>query len=279
MWLQGGPGASSLLGLLYEHGALRFEEGAPAGAEPEDNPLAWNLKANVVYIDQPFGTGFSYAEDEADLVTDLKQMAAHLRSALLDLVANKQPWLNGKPLWLSGESYAGKYVPHLATAILGEPLAQLNLKGLLMGDPWTDPPHIVATYADYSKAHGLVGDAGYKALLANNTEFQSLVEAKNWSAATNKEHAMEAFVEATAGVNAYDVRRGPYDFGAATAYLNDPKTRAGLNLTDFEPRWALVSEAVSATLHDDIAKPAAHLMPALFDNPDLIKVIYTVRAP
>ena len=73
--------------------------------------------------------------------------------------------------------------------------------------------------------------------------------------------------------------RHAVDFGAATAYLNDPKTRAGLNLTDFEPRWALVSEAVSATLHDDIAKPAAHLMPALFDNPDLIKVIYTVRAP
>ena len=113
VWLQGGPGASSLLGQFFELGPHRLAEGSDGGgggAEPAPNPAAWNGRANLVFIDQPFGTGFSYADDApAGLVTSMPQMAQKLRLALVALAqaeADLAGFGGGRALWLTGESYA-----------------------------------------------------------------------------------------------------------------------------------------------------------------------------
>ena len=163
VWLQGGPGASSLLGLLYENGPFRLAEGADASnataSTPAANAFAWNERANLVYIDQPFGTGFSFADDDADLVTSMPEMAKWLRLALVELAAAQPRYASvttgaaggGRALWLSGESYAGKYIPYLATAIMAAPAGDalagaLTRGGLAIGDGWVDPQVIVGTY-------------------------------------------------------------------------------------------------------------------------------------
>ena len=62
IWLQGGPGGSSLFGLLEIHGPFqaRFDENGNVHAET--NPYAWTKEANVIYIDNPVGAGFSYSD-------------------------------------------------------------------------------------------------------------------------------------------------------------------------------------------------------------------------
>ena len=71
-WLNGGPGCSSFDGALMELGALRIQEdGRLALARPG---YAWNEYADVVYVDQPVGTGFSYVANEA-YATSLTQVA------------------------------------------------------------------------------------------------------------------------------------------------------------------------------------------------------------
>lgn len=57
MWMTGGPGCSSEVALFGENGPCSVNE---AGSATIPNKFSWNSKANVLYIDQPAGTGFSY---------------------------------------------------------------------------------------------------------------------------------------------------------------------------------------------------------------------------
>lgn len=58
LWTNGGPGGSSSVGLLMELGPCRVLD----ADGPKFHPESWNTKANIFFIDQPVGTGFSYAE-------------------------------------------------------------------------------------------------------------------------------------------------------------------------------------------------------------------------
>jgi len=70
LWLQGGPGASSLFGLFSENGPFRVTTAITASGTPSDGhptllklelaPVRWTTAAHMLYL-QPFGTGFSFA--------------------------------------------------------------------------------------------------------------------------------------------------------------------------------------------------------------------------
>ena len=65
IWLQGGPGCSSMLGLYTENGPFNFKYNKENIMDPfefEYNEFSWNNNANVMYVDQPLGTGFSFVE-------------------------------------------------------------------------------------------------------------------------------------------------------------------------------------------------------------------------
>lgn len=60
-WFNGGPGCSSMIGLFQENGPCHFVNGA---STPSNNTFSWNNFANMLYVDQPIGTGFSYGTDD-----------------------------------------------------------------------------------------------------------------------------------------------------------------------------------------------------------------------
>ena len=55
IWLTGGPGCSSELAVFVENGPMRLEKGVPV-----KNEISWNNNANLLYLDQPIGTGYSH---------------------------------------------------------------------------------------------------------------------------------------------------------------------------------------------------------------------------
>ena len=60
IWLQGGPGTSSMFGALKLHGAvLTTVDGDNNLTGVEANPNTWARRHNMLYIDNPVGAGHS----------------------------------------------------------------------------------------------------------------------------------------------------------------------------------------------------------------------------
>lgn len=107
LWLNGGPGCSSMIGLFQEHGPCHFVDGS---STPSLNQYSWNNVANMLYVDQPIGTGFSYGDDEA---TSTVSAAAYVWTFLQNFYA-AFPDYESRDFGLWTESYGGHYGPEFA---------------------------------------------------------------------------------------------------------------------------------------------------------------------
>jgi cathepsin A (carboxypeptidase C) len=113
VWFNGGPGCSSMLGFLQEHGPYSLADGALNFTQ---NDFSWNKQATVIYIESPAGVGFSYCPgDDCKVYNDNSTADDNLQAVLG--VLGKFPELQKNPLFISGESYAGIYVPMLVDRI------------------------------------------------------------------------------------------------------------------------------------------------------------------
>ena len=114
LWLNGGPGCSSLFALFAENGPLLLNESLSL----IPNPYSWNKHANVLYLDQPVGTGFSYLQNNiSGYATTDAEVAAGAYRALLDFFTNAFPLLASNAFYITGESFAGRYIPAIAATI------------------------------------------------------------------------------------------------------------------------------------------------------------------
>lgn len=106
----------------------------------------------MLFVDQPIGTGLSYARSKEEIPTNMDDLGKHFYNAMTQVFFEnsgciKQLSLQNVPLFIIGESYAGKYVPGIAEKILKmnaeSRTPKFNLKGIAMGDGFTDPGKIM----------------------------------------------------------------------------------------------------------------------------------------
>ncbi|KAF9437593.1 Cell death protease [Entomortierella beljakovae] len=151
-WHNGGPGCSSLEGLFEENGPYRSSDG---GHTWTMNPDSWHNAGHVVYIDQPFGTGFSTDKTTVpseDFIGDtMVQFYLSFFSAF--------PGMKDKNMYITGESYAGRYIPYMAKHVLDynvqNPSNSINLKAVAIGNAYVDTSvsNDVINYLPYLQAH------------------------------------------------------------------------------------------------------------------------------
>jgi cathepsin A (carboxypeptidase C) len=136
MWMTGGPGCSSEVALFGENGPCSVNE---AGNDTITNKYSWNSKANVLYIDQPAGTGFSYG---LGLDHDEDGVAADMYDFLQQFFKGHPQYQKSK-FFAVGESYAGHYIPAVTHAIwqgnVQKKGLHINLKGTGVGNGLVDP--------------------------------------------------------------------------------------------------------------------------------------------
>ena len=99
LWLTGGPGCSSELALFAENGPCTID-----GTTTKSNKYSWNSKANLLYVDQPSGTGFSYGGEVWD--HNEKDVAQDMYVFVTTFLHQYEKYRN-LPFFLFGESYAG----------------------------------------------------------------------------------------------------------------------------------------------------------------------------
>jgi serine carboxypeptidase-like clade I len=139
LWFNGGPGASSIIGLFHEFGPLLLSSSDPP--QLVLNPYRWTRFAHLLILESPVGVGYSYCSQQPCVNTD-RSTAVTAFAALLDWY-DRFPAYRHVDLYITGESYAGVYVPTLAYEIVQYNHAatasnRLPLVGIAVGDPCTD---------------------------------------------------------------------------------------------------------------------------------------------
>lgn len=158
LWLQGGPGASSLFGLFTENGPFYVDTDMKLIARE----FSWHNDHHLIYLDNPVGTGFSFS-DEAGYARNEVDVGINLHEALQQFFT-MFPNLRSHPFFVTGESYGGKYVPALGHRIHKVNAhvpsnEKINLQGLAIGNGLSDPQHQLK-YGDYLYQLGLIDGAG-----------------------------------------------------------------------------------------------------------------------
>jgi carboxypeptidase D len=130
IWLNGGPGCSSLEGFLQENGPFLWQYGT---FKPVKNPWTWVNLTNMVWVEQPVGTGFSQGTPTA---TSEEEAAAQFLGFFKNFIDTFG--LHKKKIYISGESYAGYYVPYIADAMFNKKdKTYYNVQSILIYDPST----------------------------------------------------------------------------------------------------------------------------------------------
>lgn len=152
MWVTGGPGCSSSLGLFMELGPCTVEDPTNLNGT-KVNPHSWNEKANLFFLDQPVGVGFSHSTHG--------QKSVNTEEAAVDVAAFVQIFFSsfgyeGREFYMTGESYGGRYLPLFASAVVDgnaelvkKGIEPINLQGVLIGNGMTDVYSMQDAYYTY----------------------------------------------------------------------------------------------------------------------------------
>jgi carboxypeptidase C (cathepsin A) len=191
LWLNGGPGSSSLIGLLTENGQIMTNDDSltnPIDGVPQVfyNKYGWTTKANMLYLESPKGVGFSFcdnAKSPSDCVNTDESTAQDAYEFLVNFFTSYSEYQTNK-FYITGESYAGIYIPMMMDQIAQNPLkANINLIGSAIGNGcWGNSvgtcafssPEAQRISSDFYYGHGMYSQTLRQEILTTCGEFETL---------------------------------------------------------------------------------------------------------
>eukprot|EP00927_Polykrikos_kofoidii_P069009 TRINITY_DN6439_c0_g1_i1.p1 TRINITY_DN6439_c0_g1~~TRINITY_DN6439_c0_g1_i1.p1 ORF type:complete len:505 (+),score=77.40 TRINITY_DN6439_c0_g1_i1:90-1517(+) len=290
LWLTGGPGCSSQLAALRENGPCNVL----TDGNITNNEYSWNTQANVIYVDQPSGTGFSTGtattHDEVGVSEKMYKFIQEFYKAL--------PQFKSNDFYIFGESYAGHYVPAVSHFIwqqgkLGTDF-KVPLKGIGIGNGLTDPEEQYRWYPEMAKDGGKSeGGTLKKGVITNFITQFAMQQAEKHCVkeinACNEGNQSSACTSAygfcnkglllpyqLTGYNTYDMRikcaKPPlcYDFDSVETFLNSDDTQKQLGVSK---AWQSCNFAVNAQFQGDFLKNYHTVLPDLLAD-DIQVLIY-----
>lgn len=159
LWLNGGPGCSSIGGGAFTELGPFFPRGDGRGLRV--NSMSWNKASNILFVESPAGVGWSYSNTSSDYNAGDASSAKDMLTFLLNWF-EKFPEFKSRDLFLTGESYAGHYIPQLAVAVLDynaqSKKFKFNMKGVAIGNPLLKLDRDVPATYEYFWSHGMISD-------------------------------------------------------------------------------------------------------------------------
>ncbi|KAI4386493.1 hypothetical protein MLD38_004423 [Melastoma candidum] len=258
IWLQGGPGCSSMLGNFLELG--------PWIVSPDlslhPNPGSWNRLFGLLFLDNPIGVGFSVAASPEEIPRDQPSVAEHLFAAIKGFVG-LDPSFRSRPIFVTGESYAGKYVPAIGYHILrknAESPAEdwLQLRGVAIGNGLTDPVTQVGTHASNAYFSGLINERQRRKLERIQSKAIELTRGGLWQNATKARlEVLDELQNMTGLATLFDLeRKKPYESRFVKELLSDGEVREAMGATKGGGEFSVCSTRVGEALAEDVMKSA-----------------------
>ncbi|RNF09772.1 serine carboxypeptidase [Trypanosoma rangeli] len=284
LWMTGGPGCSSMLALLVENGPCWVNE---TTGDLYNNTYSWNNEAYVIYVDQPAGVGFSYAQ-KTDYDTNEMEVSEdmyHFIQAFF--TAHKE--LQNNEFFVVGESYGGHYAPATAYRInkgnRNHEGLPIRLAGLAIGNGLTDPYTQYAAYPDLvwnwcQKVLGrpCVSESAYELMKSMVPTCQKVIELCNsgTDALANTSCTTGRFVcnpivavYSITGRNSYDIRKTCvgslcYNFDAVEKFLNREDVQKSLGVDSL--KWQSCNMGVNIMFAVDWFKNFNYTVPVLLED-------------
>ncbi|XP_044483456.1 serine carboxypeptidase-like [Mangifera indica] len=245
IWLTGGPGCSSELALFYENGPYHIANNMSLVW----NDYGWDKVSNLLFVDQPIGTGFSYTSDENDIRHDEDGVSNDLYD-FLQAFFKEHPQYAMNDFFITGESYAGHYIPAFAARVHRGNRAKegihINLKGFAIGNGLTNPEIQYKAYPDYALNMRLINQSDYESLQTVIPPCERAIK----TCESEGGHACSAsyvvcnnifnrIMRIAEDINYYDVRRKCnrdlcYDFSNMETFLNRESVREALGVGNID---------------------------------------------
>lgn len=206
LWLNGGPGCSSIAyGAAQELGPFLVRSN---GSNLTLNPYSWNKVANLLFLEAPVGVGFSYTNKSADLQELGDELTAKDSHAFLISWFKRFPSFKSHQFYISGESYAGHYVPQLADLIYegnkdSRKSSYINLKGIMIGNAVLNDETDQMGMVEYAWSHAIISDELYTAVRRDCNSFKEDDEGGNSSKACSP--AVREFLQAYSDIDIYSI--------------------------------------------------------------------------
>ena len=259
IWLTGGPGCASQVALFYENGPYTINDDMSLNARAE----SWNQVSNLLFVDQPVGTGFSRCSSIFHYDSTEEEIAANMFKFVQGfLTAN--PEFRGRDFFVTGESYAGHYIPAIAYHFVREVAPGslgLNFKGIAIGNGWVDPIVQYPQYAEFAYENKLVTLEEYTELKAAFAQCQVMITEAN---STSWIYALEFCQLSMSYIlgnplaprfNVYDIREGCgmpplcYNMSNSDRFLNNATVQERLGVSG--RKWVECGQAVHTALLGD----------------------------
>ncbi|VEU22412.1 DEKNAAC103407 [Brettanomyces naardenensis] len=288
IWFNGGPGCSSMDGAMMEIGPFRPSD--KDGSKLTYNNGTWLDSADLLFVDQPIGTGFAYTDVDYD--RELTEASQHMVEFFKEYL-NLFPSDGERNIWIAGESYAGQYIPYFADAILREqeddPSFHMNIQGLLIGNGWIDPDIQSLSYVPFAMKNKLLNSTNpmFQKVLSQHEKCQNAInDPENTEfEKTQCDKVLDIFTKATKVItdqnkrgtcfNVYDYRKQdiypscganwPEILPSTETYLNLEDVQKALNLVH-RKEWTECNNRVSMLFSPKKSVKALELLPDLLSK-------------
>ncbi|XP_006650145.1 serine carboxypeptidase 1-like [Oryza brachyantha] len=260
LWLNGGPGCSSLGdGAMLEIGPFFVNSD---NRTLSINRYAWNNVANMLFIESPAGVGFSYSNATSEYNNTGDRSTTADAYTFLTNWLERFPEYKGRDFFITGESYGGHYIPQLANAILSNNnitnATIINLKGVAIGNAYLDDSTNTRATIDYYWTHALISKETHLAVQQHcSFDGTYMAQCRNaLAAAENEKGVIDPYnIYAPLCWNASDPQQlhglainvDPCSRYYIDSYLNRPEVQRALhaNATGLKQPWSDCSNIIT----------------------------------
>ncbi|KAJ8663593.1 hypothetical protein O0I10_000838 [Lichtheimia ornata] len=282
IWLNGGPGCSSMDGLFMGNGPYRVNRDLSLNV----TSTGWQEHATMVFVDQPVGTGYSLVDDKGYAKNMVEVMDQFV--TFIDKLFEVFPEYKEKEMYLAGESYAGTYVPYFASRMLelnrnGD--KKYRLQGIAIGNGWISPQHQYDAYIDFAYEKGLVPEEHKPTIDVVHRNCKKLLQYSNTIKVDECEMVLEKIVDATIYeqdgskycINMYDSRltslvddgcgmAWPVDIADVTNYMRTSEVMSAVHVEKFKGGWTECGSKVGSSLNGDKSISSYDLLPKILEE-------------